>query len=81
MTAPDRLLCLGGCGYALTTRLARERGYGHRCWAKLPAATQTAITAAIRPPKPTRCRTRATTPAGPGQLELTDDPTTEETDA
>lgn len=77
---PDRLMCLGGCGYPLTSPLARSRGYGHRCWAKLPPAVQTAISAEVRPPKPTRRRVRATAPAGPGQLELTDQPTTGDED-
>lgn len=75
MSAADRLMCLGGCGYALTTRLARSRGYGHRCWDKLPAATQAAITAEIRPPrppaKPRVVRVRSAAAPDASQLQLT----------
>lgn len=63
MTGPDDeeapVICLGGCGRLLTSRISRARGYGSDCWRKLhgPAA-----------PKP-----RWPAPAveaGPGQAEL-----------
>lgn len=86
MTPASRPMCLGRCGYALTTPLAAARGYGHRCWAKLPALVQAAISAEIRlpqpPAKPRKAKPvrRAGAP-GPGQLDLTDDPTTDDTAA
>lgn len=81
--AATRPMCLGRCGYALTTPLATARGYGHRCWAKLPALVRDAISAEIRPPRPpakprkAKPLRRSATP-GPGQLDLTDDPTTDD---
>lgn len=46
-TRPAAPLCLGRCGYALTSPLAQARGYGHRCWAKLPAELRAAVTTAV----------------------------------
>lgn len=56
-------LCLGGCGYTLTSDLARARGYGSRCWRKLhrPAARRPRLT------------TPRTTKPGLNQPELPDD--------
>jgi hypothetical protein len=62
--------CLGGCGYALSSDLARARGYGHRCWAKLPPLLQASITAEIRPTPPRTPRSRPAKP-GSGQIPIT----------
>jgi len=65
-SATERVMCRGGCGYPLRSELARARGFGHRCWDKLPRTLQDAITA---PAKPRRRRTRPAEP-GPDQLPL-----------
>jgi hypothetical protein len=70
-SATDRVMCRGGCGYPLRSDLARARGFGHRCWDKLPRTLQDAITATIpAPAKPRRRRSRPAEP-NPDQLPIT----------
>lgn len=83
------VLCRGRCGRTLRDPESVARRYGPVCWKKLPAEAQAAIAAAL-PPKPAtpriprrrshrlETRTEAQLTAA-GQLELTDDPTTERT--
>jgi len=71
-SATDRVMCRGGCGYPLRSELARARGYGHRCWDKLPTTLQDAISATIpAPAKPRRRRSTRPAEPGPGQLPIT----------
>jgi hypothetical protein len=52
----EPVICLGGCGYTLTSDLAKARGYGSRCWKKLhrPPARRPRIPRPISRATPTQ---------------------------